>query len=150
MPQYFMPSLIVLVALVSSPSASAEQKLIDVVFARDVVNREPVRPFEPPAYCEKEAGPSRPVPIIESGTEGRVFFWNRIESSSSEAALRHTWYKNGVKLAEINLRVRRSPGFRTWSVKKIIPKHHVGKWKIVVSTANDPAGVLCVAHFVVK
>lgn len=60
--------------------ASAEQRLVDVIFARDDVNREPVCVFEPAAHCDKEAGSSK-VPVIDSETERKLVFFNSIKSS---------------------------------------------------------------------
>ncbi|MCZ6562178.1 MAG: hypothetical protein O6948_04515, partial [Deltaproteobacteria bacterium] len=84
----FTACLIALAILATSSYGFAEQKLVDVLFARDVVDREPVAPFEPGAYCEKEAEPSGPLPVIDSTKERRVFFWNLIESSVA-GILRH-------------------------------------------------------------
>ncbi len=50
-------------------TASAEQRLVDVMFAPDVVNREPVGVFEPGAHCDKGADFSRQAPVIDSETE---------------------------------------------------------------------------------
>jgi len=61
--------LITMATLAISFKASAEQRLVDVMSARDVVNREPVGVFEPGAYCDKEADFSRQVPVIDSETE---------------------------------------------------------------------------------
>ena len=141
--------LIILATLTISSYASAEQKLVDLLFARDVVNNETVGPFEPGAYCEKEPEPSGPLPVIDSTTERKVFFWNLIESSRA-GILRHTWYKGDAKVAEVDLRVSVSPSWRAWSSKKILPKAHTGKWKVVVSTVGEASEVICVAHFVVK
>ncbi len=143
--------LIITFATLAIPSdVSAEQRLVDVMFARDVVNSEPVRPFEPGAYCEKEAEPSGPLPVIDSTTERKVFFWNLFESSVA-GILRHTWYKDDAKVAEVDLTVGVSTRWRTWSSKKIVPKAHAGKWKVVVvSTVGEASEVICVAHFIVK
>ncbi|MFQ5539498.1 MAG: hypothetical protein ACE5FB_03800 [Candidatus Binatia bacterium] len=54
----FTAFLITLATLVISPNASAEQRLVELMFARDVVNREPIGPFEHGAYCEREAEPT--------------------------------------------------------------------------------------------
>ncbi len=146
---HFTACLITLAAITISSYAFAEQKLVDLLFARDVVNSETVAPFEPGAYCEKKPEPSGPLPVIDSTTERKVFFWNLIESSVT-GILRHTWYKDDVKVAEVNLRLGVSPIWRAWSSKKILSKAHTGKWKVVVSTVGEANEVICVAHFVVK
>ncbi len=69
--------------------ASAEQRKVDVMFARDVVNREPVGVFEPGGHCDKEAGSSK-VPVIDSETERKVVFfvgnWKVVVSTVDEAS----------------------------------------------------------------
>jgi len=145
----FTACLITLVILATSSYGFAEQKLVDVLFARDVVDREPVAPFEPGAYCEKEAEPSGPLPVIDSTKERRVFFWNLIESSVA-GILRHTWYRGDAKVAEVDLMVGVSPNWRIWSSKKIVPKAHAGRWKVLISTVGEASEVICVAHFMVK
>ncbi|MFQ5917932.1 MAG: DUF2914 domain-containing protein [Candidatus Binatia bacterium] len=146
---YLTACLIAMVTLGISFKASAEQRLVDVMFARDVVNREPVGVFEPGAYCDKEADSSRQVPVIDSETERKVVFFNRIKSSAA-GILRHTWYKGDAQVGEVDLRIGVSPGWRTWSSKRIVPKAHVGNWKVVVSTVGEASEVICVAHFVVR
>ncbi len=146
---YLTACLITMVSLAISFKASAEQRLVDVMFARDVVNREPVGVFEPGAYCDKEAGPSRRVPVLDSETERKVIFFNRIKSSVA-GILRHTWYKGDAQVAELDLKIGVSPGWRTWSSKRIVPKAYVGNWKVVISTVGEASEVICVAHFVVR
>jgi len=115
-----------MVTLGISVKASAEQRLVDVMFARDVVNREPVGVFEPGAHCDKEAGSSK-VPVIDSGTERKVIFFNRIKSSVA-GILRHTWYQGDAQVAELDLRIGVSPGGRGPGVRKeLFPK---GTWGI--------------------
>ena len=131
----FTACLIALAILATSSYGFAEQKLVDLLFARDVVNREPVAPFEPGAYCEKEAEPSGPLPVIDSTKERRVFFWNMVESSVA-GILRHTWYRGDAKVAEVDLMVGVSPNWRIWSSKKNVLKAHAGRWKVLISTVG--------------
>jgi len=149
MPRSFIISLIVLATLVGFPSASAGQEMVDVIFARDVVNREPVDPFQPGAYCGQDARPSGSIPVIDSREEKKVYLWNRLKSSG-EDVLRHRWYKDDVEQASVELDLGESPGWRTWSSKNIDPNFHIGNWKVVVTTASDPSNIVCVAHFVVR
>lgn len=145
----FTVCLITLAILATSSYGFAEQKLVDVLFARDVVGSEPVAPFEPGAYCEKEAEPSGSLPLIDSTKERRVFFWNLIESSRA-GILRHTWYRGDAKVAEVDLRIGVSPNWRIWSSKKIVLKAHAGRWKVLVSIVGEASEVICAAHFMVK
>ncbi len=111
---YLTACLITMVTLSISFKASAEQRLVDVVFARDVVNREPVGVFEPGAHCDKEGDFSRQVPVVDSETERKVIFFNRIKSTAA-GNLRHTWYQGDAQVAEVDLRIGVSPEWRTWS-----------------------------------
>ena len=123
---YLTACLITMVTLGISVKASAEQRLVDVMFARDVVNREPVGVFEPGAHCDKEAGSSK-VPVIDSGTERKVIFFNRIKSSVA-GILRHTGYQGDAQVAELDLRIGVSLGGRGPGVRKeLFPK---GTWGI--------------------
>ncbi len=56
---YLTVCLIAMVTLAISFKASAEQRLVDVMFARDVVIREAVGVCEPGVYCDKETDFSR-------------------------------------------------------------------------------------------
>ena len=65
MPRLFIISLIFLATLVGFPSQSSGQEMVDVIFARDVVNREPVEPFQPGAHCGSANAPSGSIPLID-------------------------------------------------------------------------------------
>ncbi len=149
MPRWFIISLIVLATLVGYPTNSAGQEMIDVIFARDVVNREPIDPFQPGAYCGPESAPSGSIPVIDSQQENKVYLWNRVKSQG-EYVIRHRWLKDGVEVAMVELDVAESPGWRTWSSKNIDPNFHIGSWKVEVTTASNPSNVICIAHFIVK
>ncbi len=86
---YLTACLITMVTLGISFKASAEQRRDDVMFAREVVNREAVGVFEPGAHCDKEAGSSK-VPVIDSETERKVVFfvgnWKVVVSTVDEAS----------------------------------------------------------------
>jgi len=86
---YLTACLITIVTLSFSFKAFSEQRRDDVMFARDVVNSEPVGVFEPGAHCDKEAGSSK-VPVIDSETERKVIFfvgnWKVVVSTVDEAS----------------------------------------------------------------
>jgi len=149
MPRFLLVSLIVVAALVGLPKVSSGQEIVDIIFARDVMNREPVGPFEPGAYCGSQSDPTSPVPVINARDERKVYLWNRIKSSAADV-LRHRWIKDGVEVAVVELELGPSSGYRTWSSKNIDPNFHIGRWKVEVSTASNPGHILCVAHFIVK
>jgi hypothetical protein len=145
----FIACLITLATLAISSNAPAEQRLVELMFARDVVNREPVDPFEHGAYCEMKAEPTGPIPVIDSRAERAVFFWS-LFTDSAEGILRHSWYKDGIELYMVNLEIGRSGWWRSWSWMNIVPNDYAGKWKVVVSTVGEASEVICVAHFLVK
>ncbi len=78
-----------------------------------------------------------------------MFALNRIKSSAA-GILRHTWYQGDAQVAQVDLRIGVSPGWRTWSSKRIVPKTHVGNGNVVVSTVGEAIEVICVARFVVR
>ncbi len=149
MPRSIIVSVIVFAALVGFPTLSSGQEIVDIIFARDVEDREPVAPFEPGAHCGEPTEPSGSIPVINSLEDRKVFLWNRIKSSAQDV-LRHRWYKDGVEVAMVELDLGESSGYRTWSSKNIDPNFHIGNWRVEVSTASNPNSVLCVAHFVVN
>ena len=140
---------VMLAVVLGGTEIVAAQKVVEVFLARDVVDREPVRPFEPGAYCELGERPTAPVAVVDSEVERRVFLWNRIEATQA-VTVRHTWYREGSQVAQVDLQVVKSPRFRIWSSKKLLPKLMAGKWKVVVSYSSDPGQFLCVVHFEVK
>ncbi len=147
--QHFTVSLTILVTLVISPKAFAEPRMVELMFARDVVLREPVRPFKPGAYCEREVEPAGPIPVVDSRVENRVFFWS-LFTNATEGVVRHSWYKDDVEIYVENIEVGESGWWRSWSGKDIVPKEDAGKWKLVVSTVGENNQVICVVHFLVK
>lgn len=176
-----MVGLILMALVITFPEfAFSEIKVIDVAFATYIQNRKPVNIFSPPGHCANNTDEeSLSVPVIDSKMYRRVYFWNKISSSSPLITLLHTWHKDGVafqikrtkyssidkimsyierikvgigwkKVASVELTVKNSPRWRTWSQKEIDPIVHVGKWKVVVSTAGTPNDILCEAHFEIR
>jgi len=149
MPRSFIVSLIVFATLLAFPAVSVGQEIVDIIFARDVENMEPIAPFQPGTYCGEQAQTSGSIPVINSQDEQKVYLWNRIKSNAADV-LHHRWYKDGVEVALVELDLGESPGYRTWSSKNIDPNFHIGNWRVEVTTASNPNNVLCIAHFVVK
>ena len=140
---------LVLLAPQSVLAETGSIEIIEVALARDVVDREPSGVFDPPGFCGRTEGREEMVPVIHAKTDTTIYLWVKVESPVA-GTLRHSWYKAGMgweKMAEINLKIQKSPGFRTWSSKKIIPGVHNGKWMVVISTASDPEIALCKVDF---
>ncbi len=147
--RHFASGLTVLVILVISHEVFPEPEMVELMFARDMVLREPVRPFKPGAYCERGAEPAGPIPVVNSQVENKVFFWS-LFTHASEGILRHGWYKEDVEIYSENIEIGESGWWRSWSDKKIVPKEDTGKWKLVVSTLGENQQIICVVHFLVK
>jgi len=119
--------LLVLGMLLLSPqyilAQSGTIEIVEVVLARDVVDHEPEGVFEPPVFCEKSEDRQNMIPVVDSKNDTKICLWTKVISPVDETLL-HTWYKDyagWIKMAEVTLKVQKSPGFRTWSSKKIIP-----------------------------
>ena len=152
-PVTLVGSLIILTLLMVASPCWAGPKLLEIALARNVKNRNPVKPHFPVISCEKDRNHNVDLPIINAITDGQIVFWNRI-ITKSPATFHHTWHKNtssGWKhMAHISLKVNKSSSFRTWSTKTILPHLHIGEWMIVVSEDNDLQDVLCIVRFIVK
>ncbi|MBW1837097.1 MAG: DUF2914 domain-containing protein, partial [Deltaproteobacteria bacterium] len=118
--------LLVLGMLLLSPqyilAQSGTIEIVEVVLARDVVDHEPEGVFEPPVFCEKSEDRQNMIPVVDSKNDTKICLWTKVISPVDETLL-HTWYKDyagWIKMAEVTLKVQKSPGFRTWSSKKII------------------------------
>ena len=152
--RHFPTSIFLLICSLFSPSlASAKQEILAIALAPKIQNRQPLNPFTPPAQCEKDQTGQDSVPIIDVSSTEKVFFWTRI-ASTKWGKIRHSWHQqvNGrwQKPSFVDLRVRRSGNYRTWSAKTLIPQDHLGNWMIVVSPSDDPDHILCISRFIVK
>ncbi len=75
---------------------------------------------------------------------GRIYCWSKITGKGTPATIKHVWYADGKILAEVPLKVERTP-WRTWSDTTVRP----GTWKVDVVEAGSGA-VLASAAFTVK
>lgn len=72
-----------------------------------------------------------------SAAAGSLYCFTRIEGATDTTSVTHVWYYGEKKMAEVKLAVK-SPRWRTWSCKKILPEW-TGKWNVVIlSEAGDP------------
>lgn len=67
-------------------------------------------------------------------TVGTLYCFTKVVDAREETSITHTWYYQDREMAEVILSVR-SPCWRTWSSKKIIPEWR-GSWRVEV-TAED-------------
>ena len=75
---------------------------------------------------------------------GRVYCWSKITAENVPTVIRHVWYVDGDKIAEVPLSVQVSP-MRTWSSKAV----WAGKWKVEVVDERREH-ILATAGFTVK
>lgn len=83
-----------------------------------------------------------PVGEAVSFAAGKVYTWTRVTAENVPARIKHVYYKDGKKAAEIELSVNTSP-CRTWSAKTVTP----GSWKVEVT--DEAGNVLTSAEFTV-
>jgi hypothetical protein len=88
-----------------------------IVAATSVENREPVGET---AVFPKETA--------------RVYIWTKIAAATAPVKIKHVYYYEGKKVAEVELAVNSSP-YRVWSNKSVRP----GSWKVEVT---DEAGTV--------
>ena len=100
-------------------------KVEKIVTASGVENREPIN--ETSAF-DKSAG--------------KVYTWTRITGASTPARIKHIYYLNEKKEAEVELQVGGSP-WRIWSNKNVRP----GNWKVEV--IDEAGATLAAAVFTV-
>jgi len=82
----------------------------------------------------------QPVEIIGSDsrtTTGvrKLYCWTKILNAYGPSKITHVWYWKNTKMAEVTLPVGRSPGWRTWSSKKI-QLHQKGEWRVEILDEN--------------
>lgn len=65
---------------------------------------------------------------------GKVFAWCRVTGAADTTSIRHMYYYNGEEMATVDLPVK-SPSWRTWSSKDILPQW-VGDWEVKVFNAS--------------
>lgn len=63
---------------------------------------------------------------------GRVYCFTRIAGAEAPTVIKHVWYRENVRMAEITLEVG-SRDFRTYSYKTILPEW-TGRWRVDVTS----------------
>lgn len=66
---------------------------------------------------------------------GRLYCCTKI-FAGEDGEISHNWIFEGESLAPVNLKVSRSPGYRTRSFKTLSPKH-IGNWKVEVKAEGE-------------
>ena len=139
--------------LVLSSPALAEMTIVDIALAGEVQERDPLGRLEPPVACPPSNQESQSLPVFDSAEADSLYVWNKVQVASS-GVLRHTWYlkrnEEWNESAVVDLPVRASSGYRTWSSKKIVSSLHSGEWKVEMTDLTEPDKVLCTAQFQVN
>lgn len=76
------------------------------------------------------------------GDTKNVFTWTRITAESVPAKIKHVYYTDGKKVAEVELAINGSP-YRVWSSKLVKP----GNWKVEIQ--DEDGAVLASSEFTV-
>ncbi len=105
---------------------TAEIKVDKMVTATAVDNKEPVN--ETSSFDK---------------TAARVYTWTKITTDVTPVKVKHVYYANDKKTAEIELNVN-AKTYRVWSYKSVWP----GSWK--VETTDETGKVLAVVTFTVS
>ena len=116
----FFPLTFVLAQDATQPPAEAMEAVIAIeewAIAPTIENRSP-------------QGTAQSFPA----TVGTLYCFSKVIGAKEETSITHTWYCQDREMAEVILPVR-SPCWRTWSSKKIIPEWR-GSWRVEV-TAED-------------
>ncbi|BCR04395.1 hypothetical protein DESUT3_14640 [Desulfuromonas versatilis] len=112
--------LVLLVGLLAAPAFAAALEVAEGVITTQVVDREPVDAVESyPATVE------------------RLYCFTRVTGAEGETRVFHVWFHKGEELARVELPVR-SPDWRTWSAKTILPSLS-GEWTVEVQDAEGKA-----------
>ena len=118
-----------LAVLAATGFAQAPVTITEVVICKGIQDREPV-----------EAGE------VFSSNVGKVYCFTRT-SAVAQATIKHVWYLEDEKRAEVSLNVGASPAWRTSSSKTIRPID-AGNWKVDILGPDD--AVLKTVTFVIE
>ncbi len=105
--------------------AAAEIKVEKILTAAAVENREPVN--ETSAFDK---------------AVGRVYTWTKIVTTEAPVKIKHIYYADNKKAAEIELDIK-AKTYRVWSSKSVWP----GNWKVEVT--DEAGAVLATVTFTV-
>ncbi len=93
----------------------------------------------------EERMPTDPADTLPSAV-GQVYCWSKVKGAQDTTAVEHRWFYQDSLMATVELPVR-SPSWRTWSSKRILPSW-TGAWEVRIT---DMAGnILKSVTFVVR
>lgn len=133
--------------------ASSDLMIQQVILSQDIADRNPEKIFSPPAYCEKNKNGKVAIPIVHSSQVSKVVLWTKVESTIV-GSIRHTWHHKvndtWNTIFSVNLAIRPSSGFRTWSIHSLRLNHDQGEWMVVMAPSQEPDRILCITRFAVQ
>ncbi len=115
-------------------AVKAQEEVLEVegVICRDVVDREPLDPYDPENPFD--------------ATVEKLYCWTKITGAQEPVEITHVWYWGETERARVVLNVADAI-WRTWSAK-IIQPHEKGNWHVdVVGPDNE---VLKTLEFKIK
>ncbi|MBI4803109.1 MAG: DUF2914 domain-containing protein [Elusimicrobia bacterium] len=83
------------------------------------------------AYGVEKKEPVNETSAFDKDT-AKVYTWTKITAATTPARIKHVYYLNEKKAAEVELQIGGSP-WRVWSAKIVRP----GSWKVEVTDEND-------------
>jgi len=111
-------SLITFSAFSISLAEDADLEVLDIKVAASIVDREPVD-----------------IADTFNSDIGQVYCYSKIKVNTDSSTIYHLWYLNEEKVTQIELNVKKAPGFRTYSSKTITAQHK-GNWEVEVQDAS--------------
>lgn len=109
--------LVLLALLVAAPALAGNLTVAEGVITTQVANHQAVDQIQ--TYSAKV---------------GKLFCFTRITGAAGDTTITHVWYHGDKEMARVELPVR-SPNWRTWSSKRILPSW-TGAWKVEVLDAQ--------------
>lgn len=133
--------------------ASSDLMVQKVILSQDIANRNPEKIFSPPAYCEKDKNGKAAIPVVHASQVSKVVMWTKVESTIT-GTIQHTWHHKvndtWNTVSTVDLTIRPSSGFRTWSIHSLRPNQDQGEWMVVMAPSREPNKILCITRFSVE
>ena len=126
----FLSSILVFISIFQVSFVTAQNMSVEeIVFCTSIADRQPVG-----------------IDTTFSSDIERIYCFTKIVGVNAEESVKHIWYFNDEKKAEIELTIKANP-WRTWSSKKIVPSWK-GSWK--VNVVDDSGNILISKSFKVE
>ena len=104
-----------------TPQVADRVKVLEAAICHSIDKRQPI----------DIVGSNNPVNTRVS----KLYCWTKVLNAYGPTKVIHVWYWRNTKMMEIPLAIGRSPGWRTWSSKKI-QLHQKGEWRVDILDEN--------------